>query len=61
MTHGKLQICRACLLAAALSAPAGGTAYAEVSGGGDYSLETSVIDNGGGAWLTSSLGGSMTM
>lgn len=51
MTYGTLQICRACLLAAALYAPAGRTAYAEVSSGGDYSVDTSVIDNGGGAWL----------
>ena len=51
MKHGYSRIYCACLLAAAFAAAASRPACAQQRAGGDYALEASVIDNGGGGWL----------
>jgi len=46
----KERVLVACLAAASAISGAAGLAFA-VSGGGEYSVENSVLDNGGGGWL----------
>ncbi|OGS12852.1 MAG: hypothetical protein A2234_01255 [Elusimicrobia bacterium RIFOXYA2_FULL_58_8] len=52
MKHGKTRTYRACLPAMVFLAAVPCVADAQVSAGGEYVIESSVVDNGGGDWLT---------